>query len=40
MLTEFYGESWDEILKWNYYKFNHRLKFVNFTNEKKSLKNR
>lgn len=37
-ISEFYRVDWDEILNWNYYKFIHRLKFVNFTIEKKSVK--
>jgi hypothetical protein len=32
-LSKEYNQTWEQIVKWNIFTFNHRLKFINFTKE-------
>ena len=35
-LSDEFKVSWEEVLKWNVYTFNHRLKFINFTKQQET----
>ena len=32
-LSKEYNQTWEQIVKWNIFTFNHRLKFINFTKQ-------